>query len=300
MKHKRRFSEKAGAPAGRFPLPPGRSGRVLTLALLCPLLWGACSTAPKRPAEIHVRRDGAEKQLELANRQAEQGDFDGALALLELSRILAVTSDDLSLRVRITLSRGNVFFYQGRREEAAHEWAAALAEAEESGDAELGAVARIYTARGRLLSAAPEEKGRIAAAVAREVNAEIPRIKKDTLSIALGWTVIGLAEKETRRFREAEDSLRKALVIHEKGNYLEQAAYDWYVIASIRSVAGDYTGAVEALEAALALDRRAENSWGLAMDWRALTEVYRKAGMTDQAEAAAARSGEILQALGRE
>jgi tetratricopeptide (TPR) repeat protein len=263
-------------------------------------LGGAGSTAPKRPAAIHARRDGAKKQLELANRQAEQGDFDGALALLELSRILAVTSDDLSLRVRITLSRGNIFFYQGKREEAAHEWAAALTEAEKSGDSELGAIVRIYTARGRLLSAAQEEKGRVASAVAAEINTEIPRIKKDKLSVALGWTVIGLAEKENRRFGEAEESLRKALVIHEKGNYLEQAAYDWYVIASVRSVAGDYTGAVEALEAALALDRRAENSWGLAMDWRALGEVYRKAGMTDQAEAAAARSTEILQALGRE
>ncbi|MDR1443885.1 MAG: hypothetical protein LBI94_03290 [Treponema sp.] len=268
--------------------------------LLCLLLWGACSSAPKRPAEIHVRRDGAEKQLELANRQAEQGDFDGALALLELSRILAVTSDDLSLRVRITLSRGNVFFYQGKREEAAREWAAALAEAEESGDGELGAIARIYEARGRLLSASPEEKGKIAAAVAGEVNAGIPRIKKDNLSIALGWTVVGLAEKEGRRFGEAEAALRKALAIHEKGNYLEQAAYDWYVIASVRSVAGDYAGAVEALEAALALDRRAENSWGLAMDWRALSEVHRRAGRTADAEAAAARSGEILKALGRE
>jgi tetratricopeptide (TPR) repeat protein len=268
--------------------------------ILAALLWGACSSAPKKPAEVHVRRDGAETQLELANRQAEQGDFDGALALLELSRILAVTSDDLSLRVRITLSRGNVFFYQGKREEAAREWAAALAEAEEYGDGELGAIARIYEARGRLLSAAPEEKRKTAAAVAGEVNAEIPRIKKDTLSVALGWTVIGLAEKEGRRFGEAEAALRKSLAIHEKGNYLEQAAYDWYVIASVRSVAGNYTGAVEALEAALALDRRAENSWGLAMDWRALGEVHRKAGRPAEAEAAAARSGEILRALGRE
>ncbi|MDR2376499.1 MAG: tetratricopeptide repeat protein [Treponema sp.] len=268
--------------------------------LLAALLFAAsCSSAPKRPAELHSRRDGAERQLELANRQAEQGDFDGALALLELSRILAVTSDDISLRVRVTLSRGNIFFYQGKETQALSEWATALAEAEASGDAELSAVARIYQARGRLLSAAPGEKRAMAAAVRDEVNAEIPRLKKDRLSVALGWTVIALAEKENRRFDQAETALRKALDIHEKGNYLEQAAYDWYVIASVRSVAGNYGEAEKALEEALALDRRAENSWGLAMDWRALGEVYRKAGKTAQAEAAAARSAEILQALGR-
>jgi tetratricopeptide (TPR) repeat protein len=275
------------------------TGVALGAVLIGALLAASCSSAPKAPAEIHVRRDGAEKQLELANRQAEQGDFEGALALLELSRILAVTSDDLSLRVRVTLSRGNVFFYQGRKDEADREWAAALAEAEASGDAELGATARIYNARGRLLNAEPGEKGTVAVAVRNEVNAQIPRIKKDRLSIALGWTVIALAEKEVRRFDEAEAALRKALDIHEKGNYLEQAAYDWYVIASIRSVAGNYEGAIGALEEALALDRRAENSWGLAMDWRALGEVYRKTGKTAEAEAAAARSTEILQALGR-
>ncbi|MDR2136304.1 MAG: tetratricopeptide repeat protein, partial [Treponema sp.] len=211
----------------------------------------------------------------------------------------AVTSDDVSLRVRIALSRGNVFFYQGLPDEAFREWAAALAEAEALGDGELAAAARIYGARGRLLAAAPGERAAVAAAVRGEVSAEIPRLKKDRLSIALGWTVIGLAEKENRRFGEAEEALRKALDIHEKGNYLEQAAYDWYVVASVRSVAGDYAGAEKALEEALALDRRAENSWGLAMDWRALGDVYRKAGKTAQAEAAAARSAEILQALGR-
>ncbi|MDR3147182.1 MAG: tetratricopeptide repeat protein, partial [Treponema sp.] len=260
--------------------PPAAGGRKAVLALALTFLLASCSSAPKRPAEIHTRRDGAEQQLELANRQAEQGDFEGALALLEFSRILAVTTDDVSLRVRVGLSRGNIFLYQGKGDDARREWSTALAEAEALGDEELAAAARIYSARGRLLSAAPEEKGSVARAVRDQVQAEIPRLKKDKLSLALGWTVIGLAEKENRRFDEAEAALRKALDIHEKGNYLEQAAYDWYVIASIRSVAGSYDSAASALEAALALDRRAENSWGLAMDWRALAEVYRKAGKT--------------------
>ncbi|MDR2176424.1 MAG: tetratricopeptide repeat protein [Treponema sp.] len=276
-----------------------RAAFLLAVFLAAALPLVSCSSAPRRPAEIHTRRNGAEQQLDLANRQAEQGDFEGALALLEFSRILAVTSDDVSLRVRTALARGNIFFYQGRTDEALGEWTAALAEAEASGDGELAAAARIHNARGRLLTAAPEEREAAAAAARDKVNAEIPLIKKDKLSIALGWTVIGLAEKETRRFNQAEAALRKALDIHEKGNYLEQAAYDWYVIASVRSVAGNYEEAEQALEAALALDRRAENSWGLALDWRALGDVYRKAGKTAQAEAAAARSAEILQALGR-
>jgi tetratricopeptide (TPR) repeat protein len=247
--------------------------------------------------ETRVQRKGAEIQLEQANRQAERGDFEEALALLEVAWQFAVAADDPGLRVRSTLSRGNILFYQGKEDEAARAWEEALAEAEAAGDAELASVVRIYRARGRLLAA--EERGTAAAAVKREVSAEISRIKKDKPSIALGWTVIALADKEGRRFDDAEAAARKALDIHLKGNYLEQAAYDWYLIASIRSVAGDYTGAQAALEETIALDRRAENSWGLAMDWRALAEVYRKAGNAGRSEAAATRSEEILQALGR-
>jgi tetratricopeptide (TPR) repeat protein len=276
-------------------------GRGFHFTLFLCLLVLSCSSVPKKPAEVRVQRNGAERQLELANRQAERGDFEGALPLLELARRLAVTADDPGLRIRVVLSRGNIFFYQGRREEAAREWEAAEAEADSSGDAELAAVARIYGARGRLLGAMAEGRGAEAApAVKDDVGQAMGRIKKDKPSTALGWTVIGLAEKESRRFNEAEASVKKALAIHQTENYLEQAGYDWYLIASIRSVAGRFAEAEEALAEAIALDRRSENSWGLAMDWRALAEVYRKAGKTAQAEAAAARSAEILQALGRE
>lgn len=280
------------------PFVPSRSWAFLLCAIL---LAFSCSSAPKKPAEVRVQRNGAERQLELANQQAERGDFEGALALLELARQLAVTADDPDLRIRIALSRGNILFYQGKGEEAVREWAEAEAEANSTGNAELVAVVRIYSARGRLLGAAAEGRGAEAAVrVKNDVNQAMGRIRKDRLSIALGWTVIGLAEKESRRFNEAEAAVKKALGIHQKENYLEQAAYDWYLIASIRSMAGRFAEAGEALEEAIVLDRRAENSWGLAMDWRAMAEVYRKAGKNAQAEAASARSAEILQALGRE
>jgi tetratricopeptide (TPR) repeat protein len=242
----------------------------------------------------------------MANQETNRGNFETALALLDDVWRIAAAADDLSLRVRARLSRGNIFFSQGRREEAGAEWAAALAEAEgrgiggnDGGGRELAAVCRIYAARGRLLGAVRDGSGaQSAPQVKAQVEQDLGLIKDDKLSVALGWTVVGLAEKENRRFAEAEGAVRKALAIHEKDNYLEYAAYDWYLIASIRSVAGRYGEAAAALEEALALDRRAENSWGLAMDWRALGEVYRKQGRSAEAEAAAARSGEILQAIG--
>jgi len=59
-------------------------------------------------------------------------------------------------------------------------------------------------------------------------------------------------------------------------------------------------GALEALEAAIAFDRRVENSWGLASDWRAMGEVYRKAGNGEASRAAYVRAAEIFQAIGND
>ncbi|MDR0451899.1 MAG: hypothetical protein LBH15_02535, partial [Treponema sp.] len=263
---------------------------------------------PKRPAETLNLRNAGEFQLAMANQETERGNFETALGFLNEAWRAAVAADDLSLRVRTSLSRGNIFFSQGRREEAEAEWAAALAEAEgrfvggnDQADRELAAVCRIYAARGRLLGAIRDGSGpQSAPQVKSQVEQDLGFIQGDKLSTALGWTLIGLAERESGRFTEAEEAVKRALAVHEKDNYLENAAYDWYLIGSIRSVAGNYGEALGALKEALALDRRAENSWGLAMDWRALGEVYRKQGSDAEAEAADARSREILQAIGAE
>jgi tetratricopeptide (TPR) repeat protein len=237
----------------------------------------------------------AQTQLELANQEADRGNFEAALDLLAEGRRLAVSADDPPLLIRSALARGNILFAQGRQPEAADAWDSALAEAERAGERELTALCRVYMARARLLST-PEA----AAEVRTGVSGELAFIKEDQLSIALAWTVIGMAEKESRRWNEAEAAIRRALEIHQKGSCLEQAAYDWFLIASVRSVAGNYDAARQALEEALRFDRRAENSFGLASDWRALGDVNRKAGRSGEAEAAYRRSAEIFRSMGLE
>jgi tetratricopeptide (TPR) repeat protein len=246
----------------------------------------------------------AQTQLELANRETDRENYGGALVFLEEARRLALSIDNPVLLVRTGLSRGNVLFYLGRAEEAAGEWQAALEEAEAAGEPELAALSRIHMARGRLLAASGsggETEGENARRTAEEVRAqvreELDSLKTDRLAAALGWTVAGLAEKELRRWDDAEGSLKKALDIHERDNRLAEAAYDWFLIASVRSVAGRYDAALEALGNAVGFDRRAENSYGLAADWRALGEVYKKMGDTLRADAARRRSEAIFKSL---
>jgi tetratricopeptide (TPR) repeat protein len=259
----------------------------------------SCSTAPNRPAEVFTLRETAESQLDLANKEADRGAYETALVLLAEAQRIAISVDDPSLRIRTALSRGNVFFSLGRTGEASGSWEAALSEAETAGRRELAALCRIHIARGRLFSAAAEDRA-TAQAVRDEVDREMNFIKSDDYYTAFSWIVAGLADKALGRYGEAEVSVKKALNIHEKGRYIEQAAYDWFLIASIRSMAGRYSDAKEALESAVALDRRAENSWGLATDWRALGDVLKKTGDTDGAGSAYHRSAEIFRSLGME
>jgi tetratricopeptide (TPR) repeat protein len=256
----------------------------------------ACSTAPKRPAEVFELRRMAESQMELANKAADQGNYDAALLLLDDAWRIAVSADDPSLRIRTELSRGNVLFSLGRGEEASLSWNTALAEAEKAGSRELGSLSRIHIVRGLILSAG--EGGEISPSLREEIDRELGHIKSDRFYVAFGWVVAGLADKKMGRYGDAEDSVKKALGIHEKDRYLEQSAYDWYLIASIRSSAGQYAAARDALDSAVALDRRAENSWGLATDWRALGDVLKKAGDAAESVAAYRRAVEIFRSLG--
>jgi len=273
-----------------------RTGRGAAFALIIcvtlPIL--GCSSRPGPRGEIFDTRARAEAQLELGNRQADRGDLDSALFLLDEAMRLAVLADDSGLRVRVGLSRGNVLFSMGRVREAESGLGEALAEALMSGDRELVALSRVHNARRLLFS-----PGGAGEAVVDEVSREMAFLG-DPMQVAFAWTVVALAEGERGRYAQAQAAAQRSLAIHERGRRLELAAFDWFMIASFRSRSGDFDGARRALESSMALDRRVENSWGLASGWRALGDVERRAGNPDAARLAYIRAADIFRALGND
>jgi len=268
----------------------------LTIILLTIILVTlACSTRPRNSGDVYSVRKQAEAQLALGSRQADRGGLETALVILDEAMRLAIVADDPGLRVRVGLSRGNVLFLMGRGGEAEKAWNDALSEAERAANGELAAVSRIHIARGKLLS---QEGAAGAQSVRDEVDRNMAQIRNDRYYTAFAWTIIGLAEKDMGNYAQAEAVVLRAVEIHEKDLYFELTAYDWFMIASFRSLAGNYHGALEALENAAAFDRRVENSWGLASDWRAMGDVHRKAGNSEASRAAYRRSAEIFQAIG--
>ncbi|MDR2965731.1 MAG: tetratricopeptide repeat protein [Treponema sp.] len=255
------------------------------------ILSGSCSSAPKKPAEIVVLRRQAEQELDLGNKAVVHGQYNNALLLLTEAKRKAVSVDDVSLVIRTSLSYGNLLLSMNRINEAFAEWDSAIAEAQRFGNTELLSVSRIFRAKGSLLTGRDTARNVLDLTIREQAN-----IVKDRYYIAFSWQVRGLALRALESYTEAENSIRRGLEIHEKDRYLEDASYDWYIIASIRSLAGNYSGAIQALEEAIAIDRRIENSWGLAASWKALGDVYTKMGRSNEAASAHARSKAITEA----
>ena len=267
---------------------------ILLLIIFC-FTFASCSSAPKNPGDVFTLRRQAEDGLKNANREAARGNLEVALSLLTGFKRNAVLADDQSLIIRISLSMGNVLFSLDRRQEAFAEWDLAISEAVSFGNKELLSVSKIFKARGNLLS----DETR-AASILEEVNRESANIRSNRLFIAFSWQVRALALRSLKRWQEAENASRQSLNIHEKDRHLENASFDWYTIASIRSLADNTNGAIEALESSIAIDRRIENSSGLAAGYRAMGDVYRRAGREEYALEAYKRAISILEALGND
>ena len=268
---------------------------MLVSAVIIFLLAVSCSTKPKNPGDVTDARRLTERELAVANREAGRGNFDLAFSLMTGCKNRAIMVDDASLMIRCGLSLGNLLFTLGRNEEAFAEMDQAIALAQKLGNSELLSISRIFLARGKLVSSSAS-----AQAVLDEVNRESGNVKKDRLYVAFSWQVRGLALRDLGSYSNAEASVRSSLDIHMKDQYLENAAYDWYMIASIRSLAGNTSGALQALEASIALDRRVENTWGLAANWRAMGDVHRRAGNNREAVEAWQRARAIFTAMGNE
>ncbi|MCL2070461.1 MAG: tetratricopeptide repeat protein [Treponema sp.] len=273
------------------------------LLITCSLLTVSCSSAPPRSADVYSNRNLAIRQLDLANHNASRGQYDAAMVFLEEARRLALSTDDPSLRVRTSISRGSILFASGRQAEAFREWEAARLEATASGEPLLAALARINAIRASVILLDDEPDANAVAAAAAEyrnqLNREINIVRSDPSASAAAYLALGLAEKQLGRFADAESAVRRSADLYERNLSLENAAYGWYIIASIRSVAGNYEQALEALRRSINLDRRTENGYGLAASWQAMGDVYQRAGQTEESQAAYRRAAEISRAIGR-
>lgn len=251
----------------------------------------SCSSTPKKPLEIFTTRNAAYRQLEFANNAISKNDIITAHTHIAEAWNLAVSCDDPELRIRVLLCKGNALFITGELKNAQEVWNHALNEALTEKKSDMAAASRVHLARVSLAEGN-------AADARKSATDALSHVSKEPLFIAQAWRVIGLSEKELGNSKEAEKAFLQAEKIHSKKGYLQEVAYDWYLIASSHSKAGQYTAAIEALHTALDFDRRCENAYAIGMDWKAIGLVLEKSGKTEEAKAAYKRSAAIFTAAG--
>lgn len=272
----------------------------ILLAVL--LLATGCSSAPKRPAEIFTNRDAAQAQMEMARQAVMNHEPAVARQFLEEAWRLAVRTDDADTRIRVLLATGNTWYSEGNVDQAMLLWEQARAEAGKHNNKVLSAAAVIHIARGTLAEGHPDrnmvqpERTQRAGDARTQVLAVRNDIQKDPLYAAFAWRVLALSEKELGNTDAAVKAIDESIEIHESGQYLEDAAYDWYIKASIFSRTEQYPEALDALEHSLVFDRRAENAAGLGRDWMAIGAVREKSGDLTGARAAWIQARDIFRA----
>lgn len=275
---------------------------LVVIALTTGLAVSGCSSAPERPAEIFTNRDAARAQMEMARQAVMNHEPAVARQFLSEAWRLAVRTDDADTRIRVLLATGNTWYSEGVITEAMQLWEQAQTEADKHALALLSAASTVHIARGTLAEGHPErempqpERKRRAEEAKNRVLAVQKDIQKDRLYAAFAWRVLALAEKELGNTEAAINAIGNSAKIHDSGQYLEDAAYDWYITASIYSKAEQYPDALAALDLALRFDRRAENAAGLGRDWLAIGAVREKSGDTNGARSAWAHARDIFRA----
>jgi tetratricopeptide (TPR) repeat protein len=89
---------------------------------------------------------------------------------------------------------------------------------------------------------------------------------------------LGVAYKAGGEYSKALEALNRSLQLNLGAKLSWQAAGDYYMIASVYSKQENYPAAARSAQSALDLDKKIENSPGIAQDLRALGLIARKRG----------------------
>ena len=262
--------------------------RRLCLAAVAAAAFSACSSAPKPPDAIYLRRNEAVRLVALGARAVREGSLPEAIPFYEEAYRIAtsVADDDNRLAaldgLAIAYSR---FEPQAKTGPEGAVWAGAPASvaecldlareiAELSGRADLSAFVSVGEAEAALRSggeAASLKAAELAAAAADALGK-----RPDDRSRAL--RALAEARKNLGDSSGALSALSSAASIDARAKRFAEYASDRYLAASVHSKLENYPAAREALLEALDADRRAEHSAGIGADYRALGLVEEKAG----------------------
>lgn len=301
--------------------------KVNFLFVLGVFLFFACSSAPKRPMVVTDVSNLACSQLDEANSRIAEENYIRAFNLLSSAYKLALSIDNTELLCKIMLSgvilkidcpefQDEFFglevsdsssarsFLVMSKEEILESAKNIVRFSNEKDKNLLYSLCTVYEVKMLLedgKSAFGEEGlSNAALSLLAKLDTARPFISKEPYYHGYFWRTRGEIFMLSKQYDEAKKSFVAAEKIHNSERYLIETALDWYCIARACSMDGKKSEAVDAILKALKYDKDAENTNGIASDYKAYSRILLKGNPTEaekkRAEELAEWSQKILKA----
>lgn len=263
----------------------------LFLALL---VFSGCFSEPKN-VEIRDKRQQAEYFLQEGKKSLFNGLFEKSQELFQQGKTIALSVDDASLISSFYLAellsyfslytQGNTLEKQNFMEATENLLTQAETWAKQSNNKELLSLCSLYRIRFNLLF----EKNLVISTLIKQAEKNRTVLQKNPYNEGTLDFLIGDLYKGDKKYSMAEKYYKRALHSFEKSQNLSELALCWYHIGQVRSLGGNRKEALEAIKNAISYDRKAENSYGLGLDYYILGIILTK-GKTSPADKTMAKN----------
>ncbi|MBB5225735.1 hypothetical protein DYE50_07570 [Treponema ruminis] len=279
------------------------------LFFLIAFVFLSCSSAPKRAMIVTDVSNLACAQLEEANSRIAEENYIRAFNLISSAYKLALSIDNTELLCKILLSglilkidcpefQDELFAAEVSDSASAKSFLVISKEeilelakntvrfSNEKEKKLLYSLCTIYEVKMLLEDekSASGEEGLLknAPALLAKLDSAKPYISKEPYYHGYFWRTRGEICMASKNYDEARKCFVSAEKIHNSERYLIETALDWYCIARACSMAGRKAEAVDAILTALKYDKDAENTNGIASDYKAYSRILLKGNPSEE------------------
>jgi len=245
----------------------------------------SCSSLPQSAAavvtEVTVTRTQASDSLKAGDEALRKHQWSQAENFYRLALLSYEAVDDLAGQCTVLDALGFLYLSVNELDAAGANWEQEAVLAAVAGDSKL--TARALSNRGRYALAT----GKLTEAVAFFDQALAGRTSLDGAVVAVMLQAKAQALRAQDKLSEALTLLDEAAALNEKAKAWQEQASNLYLAASLQSKSGQTADALSRLAKALALDKRSENSDGIAADLLALATIHARGTAEEKALALA-------------
>jgi tetratricopeptide (TPR) repeat protein len=242
-----------------------RSCRALAAGIACALaLLSSCSTAPTKTETVSTVKTQAAQASSFGDAYFKQGRYDLALQFFTQALDYNTSVDNGEGVIQSYDAIAKVYMATGDLGTAEDIFTRARELARSSKKSlffvSSNSLGELYLARGE-----PQKS----LAIFEEALA-MPEEARTAAQLGILYHNLGTTHKNLGDPAKALEYYGKSLKINLANKLIEEAASDYYMIASVNSKQGDYEQAARNADLALAYDKQIENSQGIAKDLYAL------------------------------